>query len=620
MKISRHSFLLALISLFLWLSGSFHIHSRLFTQLTNKALRLSDEWKQRSNVYEHRKWFISSLSSRKVSPVAIQRMKGSRLYTTVDDTDYSYYIDTDDPAFSYKLNKFSDQFAYLNRAMDNFEYRKKFNFSHTIDPLTKNYRYSCNRNGFDIQVLRDKETEYIPMLRQIFGYEELNQFGRCFLVCGFYNYHDMEVMQRRQDLFVSHEQWIRRTHLMNVIGRTPDIRSSQVLITNEYTLLEYSLMNPIGQVMVVHADSLDDIQDYLKIEPFYQGEVVPTWTVLEMRKQDFRYHGENLLEGNLLGPYLMLAINRPAKAFPGSQGTDENSDIPKDPTKEVVSGLAPLTEEHQLKESLRKNIVADPYQHLYDVNHDQIERSITGQIKQILDAHRRFSVDSNGASSEYDMNILYHNETRFVNYYTLHDLNVDDPAVIAERRPYPEFNPDKINDAHFRRVARIQAKKDEWFQLQKAGWNHSETGSEERPLHKPIIPYSQARSNLNLLEEIEGEGLADEGRSTQECLRTKPWTPDEEDYPKDEIGVFAVVNGWSNRDILQFLSNDSYVKYLCNGTSNELKSGNLTLLLDRNMPIYHEIVNNTEKILVSNTISSAFRRPIILVYRFPCYR
>ena len=74
----------------------------------------------------------------------------------------------------------------------------------------------------------------------------------------------------REEVWIPHLQWARRSVLA---------RDSQAAVTQEYTRLTDDLMQPIGQILNIQANSTDDVHQLLQSEPFVLCDIVEEWKV-----------------------------------------------------------------------------------------------------------------------------------------------------------------------------------------------------------------------------------------------------------------------------------------------------------------------------------------------------
>lgn len=156
-------------------------------------------------------------------------------------------------------------------------------------------------------------------------------FQKRYLLLGFFDSDDEEVLERRGELFDYHLQWGRRTQLANEIrirkpfitdttvtsvfepsGASKELLSAKVLVEEEFTLLDDDRLKPVGQALIVTANATSDLQQYLAIEPLQNQGVLtsPGWVSYELKRDEVTLTSFNAsLAADVFRPYYVMGTS-----------------------------------------------------------------------------------------------------------------------------------------------------------------------------------------------------------------------------------------------------------------------------------------------------------------------
>ena len=126
--------------------------------------------------------------------------------------------------------------------------------------------------------------------------KEASRFNSQFTaICN--DFSSKSVIDLRDQIWIPHLQWARRSALAG---------DSRAAVKQEFTRLSNDLMQPIGQILKIHANSTDDVRQLLQSEPFLLLGVVDEWNV---------YRVKSILKTNLtnsmIDPKIFIGIFEP---------------------------------------------------------------------------------------------------------------------------------------------------------------------------------------------------------------------------------------------------------------------------------------------------------------------
>lgn len=118
-------------------------------------------------------------------------------------------------------------------------------------------------------------------------------------------------LAERRNLWVFHMQWVRRTHLLKYIPveQVESIAAAKCEVAEEFTVLSPDRLSPMAQVMLVKANSSDDVLSYLKKEPFQVMNTID-WqvdTLEEMETYDAEDDRPFELDNDVVSPFLFVS-------------------------------------------------------------------------------------------------------------------------------------------------------------------------------------------------------------------------------------------------------------------------------------------------------------------------
>lgn len=133
----------------------------------------------------------------------------------------------------------------------------------------------------------------------------------------------IESSQRRQEAWIQHIQWARRSILaQSLISDSVKATSESkfdvvpaVKVEHAYTLLHDDCMSPKSQVLIMRANHSSFVHDFIRSEPLASHQAVRPWQVFELRSEEHSVHKDeeddwkDFLCGDVSDPYMFLAIN-----------------------------------------------------------------------------------------------------------------------------------------------------------------------------------------------------------------------------------------------------------------------------------------------------------------------
>eukprot|EP01039_Chlorochromonas_danica_P007862 gene7862-8674_t len=126
------------------------------------------------------------------------------------------------------------------------------------------------------------------------------RFARHFVAVGLLD--GKEQIKARSKVWTHHMQWARRTALLGLAPYTETLKSAQCLVKDEYTLLSADRLAPMGQVLLLSANSSEVVLDYLNMDPLQDAGI------LKWRLEEVAPSSSEVLQGDVYAPFLFVGL------------------------------------------------------------------------------------------------------------------------------------------------------------------------------------------------------------------------------------------------------------------------------------------------------------------------